>query len=343
MAMRPSEARILLGLRDAPSEEELLTAYRAMLRAWHPDRFPQGSDLHEVSNQRTRSIIEAFEVLQDELTARREFGLPPHGEGALTDDAKRPRDPLRFDGPTPEKTVPHLDASSDRARSRPWAAAAVLALVVSGAGVLALARGGAPVEGAVLPSVQAASDVAPAPVESQLVPDDRTQPPSAAVARYSMAIGAFRDRSRAMTVVERLGEEAPGVWTTTVPVQVGETVFHRILVGFTDDRDALDRVVEDVSRVLGQDPGQWILREASFALCLSELGSLQDARRLVTGLNERGISSFAVRVLSSKGEAGVRVCSGSFDGPSEADYLKQTLIREGFDPSLEPRLGEPVL
>jgi len=343
MAMRPAEARILLGLRDAPSEEELLTAYRAMLRAWHPDRFPQGSDLHEVSNQRTRSIIEAFEVLQHELTARRELGLPPHVERAVTDDAKRPRDPLRFDGPTPEKTVPHLNTSSDRARLRPRTAAAVLALVVSSASVLVLARGGAPVEGAVLPSVQATSDVAPASEESQLAADDRMQPPPPAVARYSMAIGAFRDRNRAMTVVERLGEQAPGVWATTVPVQVDETVFHRILVGFTNDRDALDRVVEDVSSVLGQDPAQWILREASFALCLSDGGSLQDARRLVTGLNQRGISSFALRILSSNGEAGVRVCSGSFAGPSEADYLKQALIREGFNPSLEPRLGEPVL
>ena len=352
MAMRPSEARILLGLRDEPSEEELLTAYRAMLRAWHPDRFPKGSDLHEVSNQRTRSIIEAFQLLSDELTARQELGVESHGPGTAADDAKRPRDPLRFDGPTPEKTVPHVDASSDRVRSRPWAAAAALVVVLSGAGVLVLARGGVPVEGAVLPSVQATADVSsPAPVASGIVSDvpvsangsdDSMEPPTVRVARYSMAIGAFRDRNRAMTVVEQLGERAPNVWTTTVPVRVGETVFHRILVGFTDDRDVLGRVVEQVSSVLGEDPGPWIMREAGLALCLSGGGSLQEARQRVAELDHLGISAFVLRVPSTDREARIRVCSGSFEAASEADHLKETLARAGFDAFLEPRVGEPV-
>ena len=353
MAMRPAEARILLGLRGEPSEEELLTAYRAMLRAWHPDRFTQGSDLLEVSNQRTRSIIEAFAVLQDELTARKGVGRSPQGTRALADDAKRPRDPLRFDGPTPEKADRRADSSTSPVRSRRWAAVALLAVVLSGAGVVALARGGAPVEGAVLPSAQAAGDVElPALVEAEresevpnsgFVSDNTEAPVTASIATYSVAIGAFRDRNRAMTVVRQLTQQAPGVWTTTVPVRVGETVFHRILVGFADDQKLLEQVVETVGPVLEEDPRQWILREAGLTLCLSDGDSLQEARRLVTGLNQRGISSFALKVPLSEGEAGIRVCSGSFDGPSEADYLRQALIREGFDPSLEPRLGEPVL
>ena len=114
-------------------------------------------------------------------------------------------------------------------------------------------------------------------------------------------------------------------------------------MGFAEDQAVLEQVVDSVSAVLEEDPGQWILRETGFTLCLSDGTSLQEARQLVTNLDQRGISSFVLRAPSSTGETGVRVCSGSFDGPSEADYLRQALIREGFDPSLEPRSGEPVL
>lgn len=354
MPMRPTEARILLGLREAPTEEELLTAYRAMLRAWHPDRFPQGSDLREVSNQRTRSIIEAFRVLRNELASRQELGDPPEGPGAGTDNSKRPRNPLRFDGPTPEKVIPQEELRPDRTGYRSWAAAAVLIAVLVTTAGLALARGGGPVEAAVLPTGQTNAQVSTESTEREdsrpaleprpaTLPSAPEQPGATRVARYSMAIGAFRDLDRAMTVVERVRLGAPEVWATTVPVAVGESVFHRILVGFTVDQDALAPVTQRVSDVLGEDPDEWILREAGLALCLSEDGSLREARDLMAGLSERGISSFAVRVQSSDGESEVRVCSGSFDDPSEAAYLQGALQRQGFDASLEPRVGEPVL
>ena len=336
--MRPAEARILLGLRGEPSEEELLHAYRAMLRAWHPDRFPLGSDLHAVSNQRTRSIVEAFKVLQEERALREKLGPVPAAVEGGFGESRRPRDPLRFDGPTPEKTIATSEPSPRREPFRLRFAAAAVVTAILSAGVFAMARGGAPVQGAELPIV-APSDESMS-VQSDSDSDSRRTAPS--VARYSIAIGAFSDRNRARTVVQRLREEAPEVWATVVPVQVNEAVFHRILVGFAGDRQALGDVSDRVSRALDEDSATWIVREAGVSLCVPDVTSAADARTLVENMEEQGISSFAVRVSAEDGGQRIRVCSGSFQGPAEADYLRQVLIREGFSPSLEARVGEPV-
>lgn len=340
--MTPFEARILLDLQPDPTEDELRSAYRSMLRAWHPDRFPEGSDLSGVSTGRTRSIIEAFHVLRDDVAARVDAGAAPGCPPAARALPERARDPLHFTGPTPEKAVSRPQDPPRRNRDRSWAAALALTTALAAVVALVMVRGGGPVEAASPPVGQAAAygstdGSASAPTSVQGV--ERVAAP---VARYSMTIGSFRDLDRAMTVVERVRRGAPGVWATTVPVEVEGTVFQRVLVGFSRDQESLDGLVETVSAVLGEDPGRWIQRDAGLVLCLSEAGDLEEARDLMAALSQMGISSYAVGVESPGGEPTVRVCTGSFDKPAEADYLKRTLLSQGFDPSLEPRTGEPL-
>jgi cell division septation protein DedD len=356
--MRPGEARVLLGLEGDANEEELRTAYRSMLRIWHPDRFPEDSDLKDVAHERTRSIIEAFRVLQEAVPEIVALDAAPGCPPAAREPADRGRDPLHFSGPTPEKAVATPKAPERPARYRRWAAALVLTAGGVGAGLFGIASAGDAVE--TVPSLTgsaaagmaaadgvageasagASSSAAPAPEGSTAeVPRAAASLP---VARYSVAIAAFRDLDRAMTVVERVRRGAPGVWTTTVPIEVDGTVFHRILVGFSPDRASLDGVVERVSAALREDPGPWILRDAGLTLCLADNATVADARAVMLRLAESGVVSFAVRAGPDGSEAGVRVCSGSFSGPGDAVYLQLELVDLGFEPVLEVRVGVPI-
>ena len=158
---------------------------------------------------------------QEERALREELGPVPSAVECGPGESRRPRDPLRFDRPTPEKTIATSEPSPRREPFRLRFAAAAVVTAILSAGVFAMARGGAPVQGAELPIV-APSDESMS-VQSDSDSDSRRTAPS--VARYSIAIGAFSDRNRARTVVQRLREEAPEVWATVVPVQVNEAVF----------------------------------------------------------------------------------------------------------------------
>ena len=54
----------ILGVRTGASETEIKTAYRDLVKVWHPDRFPNDPRLQAKAQDKLKSINEAFEFLR---------------------------------------------------------------------------------------------------------------------------------------------------------------------------------------------------------------------------------------------------------------------------------------
>lgn len=336
--MTRAEALTLLGLTPGCSDEDVRAAYRWMVQAWHPDRLPPSSDRRAAATARTRSIIEAFEVLQEKSTSqdvKPEDPIPTRG----------PRDsnrtPLQFSERSPEKVV--LEPVEEVSRPRAQYGLLLIAFVLLG-GVtssLVLARSADPVqETAVGLELREVRPSVPAPelIRSVAV-STLVEVESAPLVRYSVLIGAFRDQVRAMALVRQLERNAPRVWTTIVPVDIDGLVFHRVLVGLEEDLGALDSVISRVSSALEEDPVSWIIRDAAFTLCVSETPSVVYAERVMDRVAAHDIVPFALQSTDDS----VRVCAGAFSGEQEADYLRSTLVAAGFTPEFIRPVGEPIL
>ncbi len=332
--MSPDEARSLLELSPLASELELQNAYRSMLRVWHPDRFQEGSQLHEAATARTRRLIEAFRVLSERGVGATDADAPPPCPASGLDPYGVARSPLHLTEPTPEKTRGRYVAPGRPSWRVGAALIAASVVTVVGVGV----------------ALSVAEREAASSARETLVPSPAAEAAGATsavgtvvpVARFSMAIGSFRDLRRARALVGDVAARAPEVWTTIAPVEVKGTVFYRVLVGMSADLPELERSVEPLRTALGEDSGAWLPREAGLTFCVSESGSLEDARATMERARELGIETFALGVASPRGDGAVRVCAGSYEGPEEGAYLKRALEEAGFVVVPRARSGEPL-
>ena len=89
--MTPTTARIILGVSETTSQEEIKQAYRGRIRLTHPDRFPPGSQDWENANKMQRELNEAYDVLRyfDGAYKRREEAQTQHDT-----NARDPKEPL---------------------------------------------------------------------------------------------------------------------------------------------------------------------------------------------------------------------------------------------------------
>jgi hypothetical protein len=337
--MTRDEALTLLGLTADCSADEMGAAYRWMVQAWHPDRLPPSSDRRAVATARTRSIIEAFEVLREKKIAAEVAG--PEDPIATRGPRDSGRTPLQFSELSPEKVVPEPPEQGPRFRSHYGLLLAAFVVLGGVTATMVWARASDPVRETVLDPGRGVDNqsTSAAAVTLPAAPTPVVEPESDPLVRYSVSIGAFRDRARAMALLGQLQSEAPRVWMTIVPVDVSGIVFHRVLVGFADHPGFLDPIIDKVSMALGENPESWILRDAVFTLCVSEATSVADAETVMERMAAHDILPFSLRSM----EGSVRVCAGAFARAEEADHLRSTLLAAGFAPDLTPPLGDPKL
>lgn len=69
--MDVEDALRVLNLRADASATEVKSAYRQMLKEWHPDRFAGDAERVRSAERRTRHIVEAYRALSRERVASR--------------------------------------------------------------------------------------------------------------------------------------------------------------------------------------------------------------------------------------------------------------------------------
>jgi hypothetical protein len=65
MTLDTSQAYRVLGLVPGATIDEVRTAYRDLVKVWHPDRFPDNDRLREKAHQNLQLYNEAYELLRD--------------------------------------------------------------------------------------------------------------------------------------------------------------------------------------------------------------------------------------------------------------------------------------
>lgn len=143
----------VLGVRSDASQDEIRTAYRNMLKAFHPDYYT--GDKAFAENQ-TQKIVDAYNVLRDERR-RRDYDLllklqqesqdtpPEHEERAGTDDQQQEETSSATDA-GPQDADPQDNNSKEERRNSPddknsepisdkasfeWVCAAVIGTIMS--------------------------------------------------------------------------------------------------------------------------------------------------------------------------------------------------------------------
>lgn len=81
--MKLDDARDVLGVEAGASEAQLRSAYVGMLKRWHPDRIPAGSDAYDQAIRQTQRINAAYRVLGEEVR-RSESPEGPTGVSGTT-------------------------------------------------------------------------------------------------------------------------------------------------------------------------------------------------------------------------------------------------------------------
>lgn len=63
----------ILGVEPLASQEDIKKAYKILVHAWHPDKFPEG-DLRERAEEMMKDVNAAFSTLKDP-TSRRQYDV----------------------------------------------------------------------------------------------------------------------------------------------------------------------------------------------------------------------------------------------------------------------------
>ncbi|HEY6223163.1 MAG TPA: J domain-containing protein, partial [Gemmatimonadales bacterium] len=69
MTLDTMQAYGVLGLAPGATPDEVKTAYRDLVKVWHPDRFPDSERLREKAQRQLQLYNEAYELLRDRAVA----------------------------------------------------------------------------------------------------------------------------------------------------------------------------------------------------------------------------------------------------------------------------------
>jgi hypothetical protein len=64
----PGDYRIL-GLKPGASPDDARSAYKSLVKIWHPDRFPENSTAQQQAEEKLKAINTAYQRIRDDLTA----------------------------------------------------------------------------------------------------------------------------------------------------------------------------------------------------------------------------------------------------------------------------------
>jgi cell division septation protein DedD len=184
--------------------------------------------------------------------------------------------------------------------------------------------------------------VQPEPDASAAPPEPVPQPVETPIG-FSVAVEAHQDQAAAEDRLARLRRAAPDLSFYMAPVDVGGSVWYRVLAGPVTDREtgiALMRELVDANLKTALD--DWAVRPTTYAFLLGELETMGAAQARVTELAERGIPAYVVPIRYEPGGTRYRVYGGAFENEAAAAVMQEMLDDAGIDARLIERVGEPL-
>lgn len=151
---------------------------------------------------------------------------------------------------------------------------------------------------------------------------------------WTLRLGAFRNHEVARDEAQRLAAAAPGHLFTVVPVDLGDTRWHRVVVVDVVDAAAAEEARAALGETLDSragSPAEWIARSTPFAFFLSEHPTLEEARGGIAALAVHGIDAYPLVAPAAGGGLRYRVYAGAYADIGEAGAMSDLLEAAGWD------------
>ncbi len=241
----------------------------------------------------------------------------------LVDVAEAPEDA----GASGKPTTRH------RSGTRTWLLLLLLLVVVAGALVAAWL-------GYIqIPGITPADGSAAVPVNAMRVPAAPPTPRSP-VQGFSVAVAAYREAGAARAEAKALSSHAAGALVITVPIRIGASVMHRVLIGPARDSASASALADRVATDMNANDSRWIVRTTPLALRLGEMKEQAAADRRAGVLQWLGIPAYVMAVDFTDGSTRYRVYAGAFADTADASYLREQVQGRGLgDATLTSRIG----
>jgi len=179
----------------------------------------------------------------------------------------------------------------------------------------------------------AAAETPPAPAPR---PDEVPLP-------FSVAIEAHQSFPLAVERVAALRRAEPGIEFYVAPITVGGVVYYRVMAGPAADPAGAERLMQRLVEAGHKSaPDAWSVRPTRWAFRLGDFPTRDAARARQDELARHGIPTYIVEVPYTAGPSRYRLYAGAYEGPAQAEVMRELLVRAGLAPELVERTGRPV-
>jgi hypothetical protein len=162
-------------------------------------------------------------------------------------------------------------------------------------------------------------------------------------AGFTVTLAAYRDLAAATFRADALAARTLDPLIILAPLEIGGTVYHRLLAGFAPDAAAASGLSAALSETLGAPSGSWIVRNAPLAFELGRSSTLDVATERRDEVRVLALPAYVLEVEMSDGSVQYRVYVGAYSDQAESSYLRALLDENGLaDVALVQRLGIAV-
>lgn len=158
---------------------------------------------------------------------------------------------------------------------------------------------------------------------------------------WNLTLGSYTDPRSADGLAARLGNLHDGLAVVVAPVEVGGTVYHRVLAGPMPDSMAAAALRVLLAGERG-GRGDWVVRYAPFAFMVGEVEERAAAERRRAVLEDLGVPAYVMELDRSDGSSFYRVYVGAYADAVEASWMAARLADRNVDTApLAERRGTP--
>ena len=194
------------------------------------------------------------------------------------------------------------------------------------------------------PALQPPPEPASTPAPEQTAPPAGPAPEAVGPpAGFTVTLAAYPDLAAATFRADALSARTLDHLIVLAPLEIGGTVYHRLLAGFAPDAAAASGLSAALSETLGAPSASWIVRNAPLAFELARSSTLDVATERRDQVRSLALPAYVMEVEMSDGSVEYRVYVGAYSNQAESSHLRSLLEENGLaDVALVQRLGAAV-